>query len=135
MRSNRSVWLAIVLVTVCCGRFCSSQSRADGDKPGRPKSKLAQAADAALKATEAQYMFQQASVEDMHLWSRRLMEAEMQEGAGKEAIADHLGRMQKLHTKVAALYQTGVKGGSEDKFYATAFYLEEAKLMQKSAAE
>jgi hypothetical protein len=135
MNSIRAIWFAIAILGICGVWSCASRLRAEADKPGRPKSNLAQAADAALKATEAQYAFQQASVEDVYLWSRRLMEAEMQEGAGNKAIADHVARMQNLHAKVAALFKAGVVGGSEDRFYATAYYLEEAKLMQKPVAE
>ncbi len=76
----------------------------------------------------------QAGVEDIYLWSRRLMEAEEQDGAGNAAVADHVERMRNLHKKVAALRQTGTKGGSERDFYATAYYLVEAESLQKPEA-
>jgi hypothetical protein len=49
--------------------------------------------------------------------------------AGKaDASEAHFERMGALHERAAALYKKGAKGGSEEKFYASKYYLLEAQI-------
>jgi hypothetical protein len=87
---------------------------------------MVEAAKGALRATMASQEAGRATIEDVYQWSRRLMTAEALAGKA-DAGADHFDRMGALHQKAAALYKKGAKGGSEEKFYATKFYLLEAQ--------
>jgi hypothetical protein len=54
------------------------------------------------------------------------MEAQA-DGKHPNAKAEHLARMVQLHKKVSALYHTASKGGDEATYYATMFYVLEAR--------
>ena len=132
MRIKRMFLLSAVFLSICVGWFCVSLSQADEDKAAQPKSKLVLTAEAALEATQAQFQFQQATVEDVYIWSRRLLEAERANGAGQSALTSHVARMANLRKKVAALRMAGAPGGSPDKYFATTFYLLEAKQLEQA---
>jgi hypothetical protein len=104
-----------------------SQSRAEKEQERKPRSKLAEAAAAALIATQAQKEFQQATVDDVYQWSRRLMEAEQQDSEGEAAIKRHLIRMRRLYEKTEALFKKGARGGAANHFHATKYYFLEAE--------
>jgi len=42
-----------------------------------------------------------------------------------------LARMEHLHNRVAMLHLNGVSGGETERFYATQYYVAEAKLLHK----
>jgi hypothetical protein len=87
---------------------------------------MVEAAKGALRSTMAAHEAGRATIEDIYQWSRRLMAAEQLAGKAGAGAA-HFERMGTLHEKAAALYKKGAKGGSEEKFYASKFYLLEAQ--------
>ena len=104
------------------------QSGADQDRKPHNAPEMVETAKSALRSTMAAQLAGRATIEDIYQWSRRLMNAEQLAGIAS-ASADHLERMDTLHKKVEALYKTASKGGSEDKYYASKFYLLEAQAM------
>lgn len=130
MRSNRIVIMGTAGLVSLLSWHCMSQLQAGQGNAIQQNSELVKAANGALQGTRAEYLAGKASVEDVYGWSRRLREAERSEGKKATAMADHVARMRKLHDKVAALYETGSRGGSERDYYATKFYLLEAEANQ-----
>ena len=112
------------------------EARADAEKqPAVKPSPLLEPAKQAYKSTTAAYDLGSVGFADLYFWSRRWMDAEVasantptQQHAAKDA---HLERMKNLHGKIAALHKEGIVGGEAEKFYATKYFLEEAKLLAK----
>jgi hypothetical protein len=118
-----------VIVSALLGIVCISQLQADDPKATDDiPAEMVKAANSALRATMAQYEFQQSSAEDVYQWSRRLMEAEIADGKNKnDAALDHLKRMRQMYQKAEALFKAGAKGGTENRFHATHYYFLEAQ--------
>jgi hypothetical protein len=126
MKNNRFTILGVVGLLTCLGWLCISPAPAEENTVGKPTT-LAEAAEGAYKATAASYEAGRYTVEDMYRWSKRLMEAQQADGKHPNAKAEHLARMAQLHQKVSALYATGSHGGDEPSYYATMFYVLEAR--------
>jgi hypothetical protein len=128
-------WSVAALILVAVGGVLW-EARADAEKqPAVKPSPLLEPAKQAYKGVAAAFDVGTASLADLYHWSRRWMDAEvasaqmpMQKQQAKDA---HLERMKNLHGKIAALNQHGIVGGEPEKFYATKYFLEEAKLLAK----
>jgi hypothetical protein len=117
--------LSLLLVGAGAAAFvmvCLSHMQAEDPKPAQEKLGLVQAAEGALRATQAEYQSGQASAEDVYTWSRRLMEEELKHGTNQNAARDHVTRMRHLAEQAEALFKQGARGGSERKFQATLYY-------------
>src|SRR5262245_2034466 len=125
MRTRHSAVVVIVSLVAVVALLTGFQVNADQSGKDQNANEMVEAAKNALKATMAANEAGRATIEDIYQWSRRLMAAEQRAGKAN-AAADHLERMDQLHQKTAALYRTGSRGGSEEKFYGSKFYLLEA---------
>jgi hypothetical protein len=126
MKNNRFTYVGIAGLLSCMGWLCISPAPAEEGIVGAPTT-IAEAAEAAYRATSASYEAGRGTAEDIYLWSKRLMEAQQADGKHPNAKAEHLARMAQFYQKVSALYATGSKGGDESRYYATMFYLLEAR--------
>lgn len=126
MRTRPTVVVVIGGLVVTTALLTGFQVNADQNRKSENTAEMVEAAKNALRATMAAHTAGKATVEDIYQWSRRLMTAEQLAGKAG-ASTDHLERMDTLHKKTEALYKTAAKGGSEEKFYASKFYLLEAQ--------
>jgi hypothetical protein len=117
------------------GVLVVASGRAQNAEQPAAASKLAQSAKAALEAATTMYAVGQADAEDVYRWSRRLVDAELQAGAGRKAALQHVARMRQLNVRVEALHRAGVEGGEELRLHATAYYVEEAQLIALQHAQ
>jgi hypothetical protein len=131
MKANRVILLSCFSLLVAASWLYVTQSRADQSKVVRhsPNQKLVEAAQAALIATEADYNVNNATLEEIYQWSKRLMDAELQNRGGDAAVSRHFDRMAEKQKRVSALFQAGVRGGSAKEEAAARYYLEEAAAM------
>ncbi len=110
-------------------------SKADSAKPDRAATlrTLVESASSAYRAVAADESAGQASNEEIYGWSLRWRASELKGADDKKSLlqanTDHLERMRKLHARVAAAYNAGVRGGEESKLQASRFYVAEAELM------
>jgi hypothetical protein len=125
MSSKRFNLAAVVSLSL--GMVCLSRLQADDPAENEDVPEIVNAAQEAFKSAQAEHGFQQANVEDLYQWSRRLMEAEQASGKNKKAVLDHVTRMRDLHARTEALFKTGAKGGSAFRYHATRYYLLEAE--------
>lgn len=107
---------------------------ADDTEPNPAKSALVTAAKAALEATQTEYEVGQSSAEEIYVWSKRLMEAELASGADRSSAMQHVTRMKSLFERVATLARVGAAGGEASTVAATTYYFEEAKALAAKAA-
>ena len=114
-------------ISASLAMVCLPRLQAEDPKPEQEKPEILEAAKAALMATQAEYQFGQADVEDIYAWSRRLMEEEIKHGANKKAALEHVIRMRNLSQRAEALFKHGAKGGTERKYQATRYYHLKAK--------
>lgn len=125
--------------TICFSdRDCDAQQVDEQAGNAREKRTIAPAmleemsytAAKAYEATAAGYDVGTEILANVHLWSRRWLEAEraLAETDAEEiaAIQAHRQRMKLLLRKVKALNDHGVKGGEQEKFFAAKYYLAEA---------
>jgi hypothetical protein len=126
MKLKRLNWVAAV-VFAALGMACISHLQAEDPEKGQRIPEIVKEAELAFRSTQAQYQFQQATVEDMYRWSRRWMEAELAHETNKKAVFDHLARMRDLNKKVEVLFKIGANGGQADYVHATRYYLLEAE--------
>ncbi len=93
---------------------------------------MLEAAKKTYEATAAGYDAGTAPLADLFIWSRHWLEAEQKLADSKAerqaALLGHWQRMKIAHRKVAQLYRAGSKGGEDEKYFATKFYLAEAEL-------
>jgi hypothetical protein len=127
-RRFTSLLLAAVCILGSCALIVTHATGQNAEQ-NPASSKLVESARGALEAASALYEVGQADTETVYLWSRRLVDAEIQAGAGNDAALQHVARMRKLHDRVATLNRAGVAGGEELKLHATAFYVEEAQAL------
>ena len=91
---------------------------------------LKEAAEA-YDAYEANYYAERALLHEVYDWSVRWMESQRllshttQEH--RKAVRAHLDRMTKLAKQIDALFRVGARGGERTKYYASRFYVAEAK--------
>src|SRR5262245_32161547 len=75
---------------------------------------LASAADKAYVSTLAQVRSGQAAPEAAHVWSTRLLDAELATGKpAKQAFADHLMRMTTLEVEIGTAFTAGKAGAGD----------------------
>jgi hypothetical protein len=104
-----------------------SWSAAQEEQPQKATSKTAEAAKEAYAAFETMYQVGKATTEDVYVWSRRWMDAELKnDPMNKQAVEDHWKRMRELHMRVATLHRAGVAGGEASTLAAAEYYLAEA---------
>src|SRR5688572_26179582 len=115
MEKIRAIILSTGLIA-CASLLFITRSIAEVDT--KPDSKLAAAADEALKSTMAEYEMGKRNVEDIYRWSRRLMEARLAVG-DVGARRDHITRMNDLHRRVDARFKVGAPSASAHDVAAT----------------
>lgn len=128
MRTRPYPVVAIGCLVAAAALLMAFRINADQIRKPQNAPEMVETAKNALRSTMAAQLAGRATIEDIYQWSRRLMDAELVAGTAT-ASADHLERMDTLHKKVEALYKTASKGGSEDKYHASKFYLLEAQAM------
>jgi hypothetical protein len=73
-----------------------------------------------------------AAFADLYTWSRRWLEAAKSIAKSDQeqlaALREHRERVNRIHQQIAALHRAAAKGGEDEKFYATKYYLAEAEL-------
>ena len=125
MRSKNviAITMALAMVTVW---LCSVSYSEVASTEGVANNQLVETATAAFKAARAEYEVGRGTVEDLYQWSRRIMDAELSNGAGA-AATNHLARMTELNDRVTAL--VGIGRESTDGTLATsaAYYVVEAE--------
>ena len=126
MVKNPAIIVAAGLIACASLLFIATSN---ADEVTKPESDLAEAAERALKATEAEFGAGRADVEDRYQWSRRLMEAKLASG-DVAAREDHLERMRELHRQTEARFKAGAVGGSAQAYAATTYYVLEAETAQ-----
>ena len=107
------------------------------DAGAEAKAAMVAAAEKTYEAAAAGYDAGTATTADVYTWSRRwavsergLAETKRDEAA---ALMGHWRRMGRLNSKVEALWRNGVRGGENEKYFATKYYLAEAELMLAEA--
>jgi hypothetical protein len=95
---------------------------------------VATAAREAYDVYETEYRAFRCVVGEVYDWSIRVMEAERAEGKTANAVKDHLDRMLAIHTFAEQIYKKnqGLRGVPD--YYATRYYLLEARAMLAKAA-
>ena len=92
----------------------------EGDAARRPAD-LVEAAKNVFEATQSDFEQGKCVIEDVHLWSERLMKAEQSLGANANAAADHTDRMRKLYIYMQDLVKAnparGVRSYLNAKYY------------------
>jgi hypothetical protein len=90
------------------------------------------AARDAYQAVTASYEAGTGKLDDVYLWSKRWMQAEIDSGPAGDAkkfYGEHQQRMQQLNAVVSAKHRVGAVGGEGELFTAVTFYLAEADFL------
>jgi hypothetical protein len=102
-----------------------SQAEVEPQDEAKPAaSQMSLAARNALKAARALYEVGKVTLDDVYLWSRRVVESDK---FAPQAVAEHLALMRELHARAVALGKAGAAGGDPLTLHATAFYVAEAE--------
>ncbi len=94
------------------------------------RAELVNAAKDAYKATDAAFRMNRCVVDEVYMWSRRLMQAEQLQGTNANAAAEHTSRMHKLHDYVLDLREKNPQRALEHISLQTKYYLLEAEIGQ-----
>ncbi|HET6881439.1 MAG TPA: hypothetical protein VFI31_14850 [Pirellulales bacterium] len=98
---------------------------------------MAVAAEKTYQATAAGYDMGTEVLANVYVWSRRWLDAERKlaknEAEDLVALKAHRERMKLLMTKVRALFNLGAKGGEQERYFATRYYLAEANALLAAA--
>ena len=122
MNARRAVLMVTGLIGVALVVF---PIQAEEEEEGRPiNQKMVTAATQALEVTLARYEVGRATPEEVYIWSRRVVEANLY---SFESVAKHLEAMRELHERVVALNQIGGEGGEAHALHASEYYLAEAE--------
>lgn len=125
MRRGQFVVAAILALVSYSAWFYLSPTKAQQGGPYKAKS-IVVAADGAYQAANDRFFANKATVEDVYLWSQRLMKAQEADGKHPNAKADHLSRMENLQELITERYKSGVPGIDKFELSATSFYVLEA---------
>ena len=124
MTRNRSLVLAVLVSGGVLLLFLSA-TFAEENAVDAGKAKLLKAASDTLNGVQRSLIGGDTTVEDVYLWSHRVMEAEIDNGVnGKIATASHIARMRELHQRSVAHQRSGF--GEQRELNATTYYLEKA---------
>lgn len=126
MKTQRLTVVSVVGSAMALMLFGVSRVSADTDGTRGKQSDITAAAIEAYKATQASFLTNKTTVEDLYRWSKQVMECERADGNAK-AVDEHTKRMEELHGRIEKYRQTGSPQGSEINYYSTKFYLLEAK--------
>ena len=89
------------------------------------------AAEKTLEATKAGYDTGTSPLGELFVWSRLVLDAELKlaktQSAREAALLEHWQRMKQTNAKVGALHRAGSKGGENEYYFATRYYLAEAE--------
>jgi hypothetical protein len=137
MKANRVILLSCISLVVGGSWLYVTHLRADETEGlnSTPNQTLVGFAKEALVATEAAYFVNQASLEEIYEWSKRLMDAELLNGVGDDAVSAHLERMREKHRRAEALFQAGARGVSPKDYAAARYYLMEAESMMAARSK
>ena len=129
MTRNRSLVLAVLVSGGVLFIFLSA-TLAEENAGDAAKAKLVKAASDTLNSVQQSLIGGGTTVEDVYLWSHRVMEAEIDNGVnGKVATATHIARMRELQKRSEAKVKLGTSTRHE--LYATTYYLEKSLLEQQ----
>jgi hypothetical protein len=134
MTSQRSAKLATAGMMIGACVLMALPTSAENEEQNPVESTLVAAARAALEATQARFQVGQASADQIYLWSRRLLEAELASGAGRSVALKHVARMRELSDRAIAAERAGAVGGEPIAVAAARYYLEEANTLAAGAA-
>ena len=125
---QKSKLLVILAVLTFVASVATLRPQSLSSSEAEPDVELATAAKSAYMAVLAAYNTGDSSIDDLYRWSVRWMDAE---GRSQPAKMEHLKRMEYLHRKVSALHAQSAVGGEDATFWATTFYVAEAKSILK----
>jgi hypothetical protein len=126
MRHVANRILAAIFAICLVGLF-KCLSPAQEGKSIKPSSALAEAANEGYKSALAAFGDGHVTCEDVYRWSRRIMDAELANGRGNSAVANHLDRMKALNNLVMAKWKQSAANISKLDVDATNFFVLEAE--------
>lgn len=108
---------------------------------------MVQAAKAAYESTAVEYDLGNVLMENLYVWSRRWLDAELtliaeqwrgndarMRASRAEAFRKHLKRMERLHERIAVLYKAAAIGGEATNYFGSKFFVAEASLWVERAS-
>jgi hypothetical protein len=104
--------------------------KADETSVETKRAQLVTAAKEAYKATDAAFRLNRCVVDEVYMWSRRLMQSEQLQGTNANAASEHTSRMHELHDYVLDLREKNPQRSLEHICLQTTYYLLEAEIGQ-----
>ncbi len=122
---RQAVAVSIPLVVVA---FVAYLRADEGDAARRPADLVVAAKDV-FEATKTDFEEGKCVIEDVHLWSERLMKAELALGTNAKAVANHADRMRKLYVYMEGLAKANPARGMRY-FLNAKYYRLEAETLE-----
>ena len=119
----------IVAMMLMVGLVSCARERDEKTEAVDPGLALVRSAETAYKSHSLAYEAGTADFENLYLWSRRWMDAELRyekdPSKRRSSMEAHRERMSTLHKRVEAAFQAGAEGGEANKLAAASYYVAE----------
>ena len=125
-----SIWGVAAAVSTMSLVVALAHLRADERAAPDKQAAVVEAARKAYEATDSEFRQFRCVIDEVYVWSKRLLEAEQRHGANANAAADHADRMRKLDTFVLELQKSHPKHVVGNLLLATKYYVLEAEANQ-----
>jgi hypothetical protein len=125
---NGRVRSAMALTMSCVVVGLVVKINADETSVDARRAELVTVARKAYESIEADFKQNRVVIDDVYMWSRRLMQAELQQGTSANAAAEHTQRMSNLNDYVLEQMQTNPKWAGRKLHLQSEYYLLDAKL-------
>jgi hypothetical protein len=128
--ANRRVQLVVFMSMLCLAVGVVVKLKADQTSVEIKRAELVKAAKDAYDATDAAFKQNRCIIEEVYIWSRRLMQAEQLQGANANAAAEHTQRMNDLRDYVLDLREKNPQRSLEHMLLQAKYYVLEAEIGQ-----
>jgi hypothetical protein len=128
--ANRRVQLVVCLSILCVVAGVVVKLKADESSVEIKRTELVKAAKDAYDATDAAFKQNRCIIEEVYIWSRRLMQAEQLQGTNANAAAEHSRRMSDLRDYVLDLKEKNPQRSLQHMYLQSKYYIVEAEIGQ-----